>query len=299
MVAGSQFWASWQWWQLRCGPRVCSGSGGSFWLLLESSRVVVAAVGDHSWSLKGRQSELVSTPGVHGGGSEGTGPLLTSGQEVVEAWDCPWTPCRQCPAFCDHAHGEKGYNICSSSSLCIPPNNGDWSLRQPRIPPSILSCGHTDSSLLRLFPYSQPQSFPWFNLWSLSSSTQPSPARVCTTVLAAPTQLLYSPLRLWSSLSQLISPPVRGLPRVLEHFLSHSSLQRVQVPTWILSCFFFFLLITWKFSCSFSSLSLLAEFNSYFVRIMPQVGVLGWCKSDYSFRPWISNHYNWAQTYLY
>ena len=253
----------------------------------------MAAVGDHSWSLEGRQSELVSTPGVHGGGSEDTGPLLTSGQEAVEAWDCPWTPCRQCPAFCDHAHREKGYNLCSSSSLCIPPNNGDWSLRQPRIPPSILSCSHTDSSLLRLFPYSQPQSFPWFNLWSLSSSTQPSPAMGFTHLFWLPQPSCCT--LLWGSEAPCPnwSPHQWGGFPGCWNISFLSSLQRVQVPNWVLSCFlFFFLLITWKFSCSFSSLSLLAEFNTYFVRIMPQVDVLGWCKSDYSFRPWISNHYN-------
>ena len=52
--------------------------------------------------------------------------------------------------------------------------------------------------------------------------------------------------------SQLITPPVRGLPRVQEPFLFHSSLPGAQVPSQ-----FFFLLsysVTWRFSCPFRSL---------------------------------------------
>lgn len=74
-------------------------------------------------------------------------------------------------------------------------------------------------------------------------------------------------------LSQLISPPVRGLPGVWELLLFFSSLTRVQVPSCFLFFFFPFILPSYlEIFLVFSDVwGLLLVFSRFSVRIIPHI----------------------------
>ena len=76
-------------------------------------------------------------------------------------------------------------------------------------------------------------------------------------------------------LSWLISLPVKGLPRVQEHFLFHSSLPGVQILSWFPFLFFPFIPpLMWRLLALLGVWDMLPVLSSYSVRIIPHVDVL-------------------------
>ena len=131
---------------------------------------------NHSWCQGGRWWWPEITAGIWAGGAGCLQPFLESKRATVVAHNLPWSLCRQCPALCEYEHGEKDYNLAPPPHL---PNNGDWPLWWPRLPPRTPSAVVAlDSSLPVCLQIANPSPLPSSNLRSLSSSTQPLPAHV-------------------------------------------------------------------------------------------------------------------------